>query len=419
MDDRGEHCSDSILRNSHSDDDSVSVSDHHHHRRPRLPHHDYRVRANPSSADHRDRHHHHRRLNDSPAGDTNFAHSFSPSSSSCSPGGRKRQFSHSNNSIQGTYPPDNGDGCRIGKLYVAGVPKTASQEDIGSVFADYGNIVEIVLIRDKRTGQQGECCFVKYATLDEADRAIGALHDRYTFPGGVTPLTVRYADGQKERNGIFDQQLLKLYVGCVNKQSTDTEIEEIFSPFGVVEDVFIVRDEMRQHRGCAFVRFSRREMAVAAINALHGSYIMRGCKQPLIVRFADPKKPRLGGPRAAPYLDDRVAMVPNDIHPLPNNRCKPQPICANSASESMPHSSLSSSSYAAFTSTEPTDCMDCEWSEHICPDGYPYYYNCVTCESRWEKPEEYELYARQLQKLEEQQQPHISHPEVLYAKEIC
>lgn len=28
-----------------------------------------------------------------------------------------------------------------------------------------------------------ECCFVKYATLEEADRAIGALHDRYTFPG--------------------------------------------------------------------------------------------------------------------------------------------------------------------------------------------------------------------------------------------
>lgn len=65
----------------------------------------------------------------------------------------------------------------------------------------------------------------------------------------------------------------------------------------------------------------------------------------------------------------------------PSNRCKPRLICANSSSESVLHSSLSSS-HAAITSTESTDSIDSEWSEHICPDGYPYYYNCVTCESR-------------------------------------
>ncbi|CDP17052.1 unnamed protein product [Coffea canephora] len=407
----------SILRNSHPSDDSVPVSDPHYHH---AHSHDNKSRGNPSYADHynrqqeRRRHHHsfNSEPNDYPAAarvDSNFTcHSLSPCSSSS--GVRKRQFSHSNDSLQlqGTSAPDHyGNGCTIVKLYVAGVPKTATREDIGSVFAEHGNIVEIVLIRDKRTGQQGECCFVKYATIEEADRAIRALHDRYTFPGGVAPLTVRYADGQKERYGSFDQQLLKLYVGCVNKQSTDTEIEEIFSRFGIVEDVFIVRDEMRQHRGCAFVQFSRREMAVAAINGLHGSYIMRGCNQPLIVRFADPKKPRLGGPRAASYLDDRVAVVHNDFHPSTYNRCKPELACGSNASESMPNSSLSCSSFGAITGIDSS--VECEWSEHMCPDGYPYYYNCVTSESRWEKPEEYALYERQLLKLEEQPQVQISH----------
>lgn len=28
-----------------------------------------------------------------------------------------------------------------------------------------------------------ECCFVKYRTLDEANRAIVAFNGRYTFPG--------------------------------------------------------------------------------------------------------------------------------------------------------------------------------------------------------------------------------------------
>ncbi|XP_071922644.1 uncharacterized protein [Coffea arabica] len=367
----------SILRNSHPSDDSVPVSDPHYHH---AHSHDNKSRGNPSYADYynrqqeRRRHHHsfNSEPNDYPAAarvDSNFTcHSLSPCSSSS--GVRKRQFSHSNDSLQlqGTSAPDHyGNGCTIVKLYVAGVPKTATREDIGSVFAEHGNIVEIVLIRDKRTGQQGECCFVKYATIEEADRAIRALHDRYTFPGGVAPLTVRYADGQKERYGSFDQQLLKLYVGCVNKQSTDTEIEEIFSRFGIVEDVFIVRDEMRQHRGCAFVQFSRREMAVAAINGLHGSYIMRSTY----------------------------------------NRCKPELACASNASESMPNSSLSCSSFGAITGIDSS--VECEWSEHMCPDGCPYYYNCVTSESRWEKPEEYALYERQLLKLEEQPQVQISH----------
>ncbi|KAJ6807884.1 flowering time control protein FCA-like [Iris pallida] len=53
-----------------------------------------------------------------------------------------------------------------------------------------------------------------------------------------------------------------------------------------------MRDESKQSRGCGFVKFSNKEMAASAINALHENYTMRGCNQPLIVRFADPKRPR-------------------------------------------------------------------------------------------------------------------------------
>lgn len=80
------------------------------------------------------------------------------------------------------------------------------------------------------------CCFIKYATAEEADRAIRALHNQYTLPGvsifciffiftrihivlelddicwdawreqlyflqGMGPIQVRYADGERERLG--------------------------------------------------------------------------------------------------------------------------------------------------------------------------------------------------------------------------
>ncbi|KAL0414847.1 UNVERIFIED_CONTAM: Flowering time control protein FCA [Sesamum radiatum] len=57
--------------------------------------------------------------------------------------------------------------------------------------------------------------------------------------------------------------------------ATDLSLQ-IFSPYGRVEDVYLMRDEMKQSRGCGFVKYSQREMAQAAINALNGTYTMRG-----------------------------------------------------------------------------------------------------------------------------------------------
>ncbi|KAI7725623.1 hypothetical protein M8C21_005380, partial [Ambrosia artemisiifolia] len=196
-------------------------------------------------------------------------------------------------------------GGSVAKLFVGSVPKTATEDDIRPPFEEHGNVLEVALIKDKRTGQQqgntvfasAGCCFIKYATSEEADRAIRALHNQYTLPGGVGPIQVRYADGERERLVEY-----KLFVGSINKQATEKEVEEIFLPYGRVEDVYLMRDEMKQSRGCGFVKYTNRDVAVAAINALNGIYIMRGCEQPLIVRFADPKRPRPGEPRGSPAL---------------------------------------------------------------------------------------------------------------------
>ncbi|KAJ0857408.1 putative RNA recognition motif domain, WW domain, RNA-binding domain superfamily [Helianthus annuus] len=205
----------------------------------------------------------------------------------------------------GNFSRKQSDGGNLAKLFVGSVPKTATEDDIRPPFEEHGNVIEVALIKDKRTGQQqgntvfasAGCCFIKYATSEEADRAIRALHNQYTLPGGVGPIQVRYADGERERIGSVE---FKLFVGSINKQATEKEVEEIFSSYGRVEDVYLMRDEMKQSRGCGFVKYSNRDVAMAAINALNGIYTMRGCEQPLIVRFADPKRPRPGEPRGSP-----------------------------------------------------------------------------------------------------------------------
>ncbi|KAJ8748693.1 hypothetical protein K2173_008138 [Erythroxylum novogranatense] len=383
---------------------------------------------------------------------------------------------------RGASPGRNDGGCNA-KLYVAPVPRTATEVEIRTLFEGHGSVVEVIIPWDKWVSPDQGFCFVKYLTLEEADRAIKALDSQYIFPGLAAPIKVRYADGERERHGVFVD---KLYVGCVNKQASKQEIEEIFSPFGIVEDVYIARDELKQSRGCAFIKFSRRDMAIAAIRALNGSFTMRGCDLPLIVRFADPKKSRAGeirgncpigasnfGSCSQEPVTRSVAnfgdsMGGHAVYPIPAASTyyhaqpvsymakqenlahrfmeQPQPPLQQSQSdlcqmpqphqqtpqksfmssqqtqphqqtpqksfmssqqtdtemqktqnveqlqnaetytkfpstESNPQTALNPTEPAATSSPQIVDSPECDWSEHACPDGYKYYYNCVTCES--------------------------------------
>ena len=47
--------------------------------------------------------------------------------------------------------------------------------------------------------------------------------------------------------------------------------------------------------------------------------------------------------------------------------------------------------------TSPAISLTCNWTEHTSPEGFKYYYNSMTRESKWEKPEEYVLYEQQQQ----------------------
>ncbi|KAL0436002.1 UNVERIFIED_CONTAM: Flowering time control protein FCA [Sesamum radiatum] len=356
---------------------------------------------------HQPDHRHHHNLNGEQNASTGY-HLNGSSNHSLPLSGQKRLLPHPNGVDCGGFV----------KLYVVGIPREATEQDISAVFGEYGHILEVVLLKDKRTGLQQECCFVKYATIEQAERAIGAFHSQYTFPGAAIPIKVKYADGERERLGSFGAHVHKLYVGCLNRQSSKWEIEEIFSSFGVIEEIFIVRDEFKQNRGCAFVQFSSRHMAAAAIQALHGKFVMRGCDQPLIVRFADPKKPRIGDLRPAPYLNDpsNGPIQSNEMQHVKSSHsgCKTATITSNGTTPV---------SHACDSVAEIEHAIECDWSEHVSPDGDLYYYNCVTCESRWEKPEEYALYEQELDNFEDQQQqlqesklPVLSSPEVSEAQ---
>jgi RNA recognition motif-containing protein len=84
------------------------------------------------------------------------------------------------------------------KLYVGGLPYSATQEELTDLFAAHGTVASVNIISDKFTGQSRGFGFVEMSSEDEAKAAIEALNS--TEFGGRT-LTVNEARPQAPRTG--------------------------------------------------------------------------------------------------------------------------------------------------------------------------------------------------------------------------
>ena len=87
----------------------------------------------------------------------------------------------------------------------------------------------------------------------------------------------------------------KIYVGNLSFNSTEQDLEDMFSEFGTVESVKVIEDrETGRSRGFAFVEMSSDEEAQSAIAGLNGREIDG---RALTINEAKPQEERGGGGR--------------------------------------------------------------------------------------------------------------------------
>jgi|SRR5687768_15428400 RNA recognition motif-containing protein len=84
------------------------------------------------------------------------------------------------------------------KIYVGGLPYSATEQELNSLFAAHGSVESARVITDKFTGQSRGFGFVEMASGEDASKAISALNG--TQMGGRT-LTVNEAKPQEPRSG--------------------------------------------------------------------------------------------------------------------------------------------------------------------------------------------------------------------------
>jgi RNA recognition motif-containing protein len=88
----------------------------------------------------------------------------------------------------------------------------------------------------------------------------------------------------------------KLYVGQLSYETTDSDLQNLFSPHGTVVSAQVIMDrETNRSKGFGFVEMGSDEQAQASISALNG-HSVNG--RTLTVNEARPREDRGGGSRS-------------------------------------------------------------------------------------------------------------------------
>lgn len=174
------------------------------------------------------------------------------------------------------------------KLFIGQVPKGMEAEALRAILEEFGEVFDLSIIKDKQTGLHRGCAFATYCSRTSAEAATLALHGQRRLPGSQYPLQVRPAESPAERD-------TKLFVGMVPKSMGEEELKALFSLYGEVREVHVMRSPNEVNRDCAFIKFVERRAADAAIAALHERFMPEGGVRPLVVKVADNSKRGPGG----------------------------------------------------------------------------------------------------------------------------
>lgn len=163
------------------------------------------------------------------------------------------------------------------EVFVGGLDKDATEEDLREVFSVVGEVTEVRLMMNPQTKKNKGFAFLRFATIEQAKLAVTQLKNPVVKGKqcGVTP----------------SQDSDTLFLGNICKTWTKEKLKEKLKLYGIenVEDLTLVEDSNNEgkNRGFAFLEFSSRSEAMDAFKRLQKRDVLLGVERPAKVSFAD------------------------------------------------------------------------------------------------------------------------------------
>ncbi|KAL3833043.1 hypothetical protein ACJIZ3_007779 [Penstemon smallii] len=163
------------------------------------------------------------------------------------------------------------------EVFVGGLDKDATENDLRKVFSEVGEITEVRLMMNPQTKKNKGFAFLRFATVEQAKKACSQLKNPVVHGKqcGVSP----------------SQDSDTLFLGNICRTWTKEALKEKLKHYGVdnTEDLTLVEDSNSEgmNRGFAFLEFSSRSDAMDAFKRLQKMDVVFGVDRPAKVSFAD------------------------------------------------------------------------------------------------------------------------------------
>ncbi|KAA8493993.1 CUGBP Elav-like family member 5 [Porphyridium purpureum] len=254
------------------------------------------------------------------------------------------------------------------KLFIGQLPRSWTEENLFNIMSPFGDISDIMVLRNSRTFVSRGCGFCTFVQSSAASAAREALHGTRPVTSMRNGLQIKFAAAQRDSSRptecssrsraastsnftdhISDAEGAtnspgspaestmalanpgsgmppKLFIGQLPGYVTEVELAALLNCYGRVLETRVLRRSGRS-QGCAFARFATSEEAILTIQSLDGFCPFPG-HRPLNVRFAHEKHRMPAGAdqqdRPANYEETTLAEEAED-QPLDKSSSIEQP----------------------------------------------------------------------------------------------
>ncbi|KAI1293586.1 Squamous cell carcinoma antigen recognized by T-cells 3 [Halotydeus destructor] len=166
-------------------------------------------------------------------------------------------------------------------VFVSNLDFSISDDKIKQTFAKFGEIKEVRVVRNYKGLFKG-FCYIEYTNIEGARTAL--KNDRTPIDG--RPAFVTEVDKKKEFQYSTSEEKNKLFVKNLSPDVDEEMLGTIFTKFGKIKDIRIVKYRNGHSKGCAFIEFTNADDATSALQA--DATMVRG--KNIEVAISDPQK---------------------------------------------------------------------------------------------------------------------------------
>ncbi|KAF4518612.1 hypothetical protein B566_EDAN009861 [Ephemera danica] len=167
-------------------------------------------------------------------------------------------------------------------LYIRGLNQNTTDKDLVNMCSQFGTIISTKAILDKNTNKCKGYGFVDFESPVAAEAAVKALQAK-----GIQAQMAKVGISLvHRRQSQQEQDPTNLYIANLPVTYKENDLDSMLTKYGQVISTRILRDTNGQSKGVGFARMESKEKCEQIIQMFNANPLP-GCKEPLLVKFAD------------------------------------------------------------------------------------------------------------------------------------